>query len=202
MGALLVELLVALVIATLAGLMIFRIIETTFKSRDDVLDQNTLYTMSRTSLDALAEHLRNAQANPGDFYSVFPTAGGTTIGASDLTIYISSSGDTMRYWLDVNVNPNALKQTQTIAGTATTTTIISGVTALTFTYYTPAGGLYTPSAGSWATTANPNVATSGAGGERMGVGAVAISCTAAFDGYTRPMSSFVRLRNSPRKSAL
>jgi type II secretory pathway pseudopilin PulG len=201
-GALIIELLVALIIGTIAAMMVISAIQMTFKSRDDILDQNTLYSMARTALDIPAERMRNAQANPGDFFSVFPTDNGTTVGASDLTIYTNSAGDTMRYWLDTNANPNALKQTATVGGTATTTTILSGVTALTFTYYVPGAGFYTPSVGNWATTADPNVATSGAGGERRTVGAVGISCAVSFDGYTRPMSTFIRLRNSPRKTEL
>jgi len=201
-GAFLIELLIALVIVSIAGMMVIQLIQTTSKSRDDILDQNTLYAMARTALDIPVERIRNAQANPGDLYSVFPTAAGTTIGASDLTIYTSSGGDTMRYWLDSNTTPAKLKQTATVGGNSKTTVILSGVTAVTFTYYVPAAGMFSPAAGNWSTTADQYAPTSGSGGERRLVGAVGISCTATFAGYTRPMSSFVRLRNSPRKTAL
>ncbi|HLV78834.1 MAG TPA: hypothetical protein VKT32_01095, partial [Chthonomonadaceae bacterium] len=79
----------------------------------------------------------------------------------------------------------------------TTTTLLSGVTALQFTYYTDSGAGYSAPSSSWATTTNPNAPTSS---EMPNVGAILISATVNINGYSRQMTSFVRLRNNPYKT--
>lgn len=188
-GSLVIELLVAGIMSCLIGAALIMQLETTYNSRSTISGQNITYAGARAVLDTLADRLRNAQQLGSGSYPVMLSAA-----ASDITIYTNSTGDTARYWRDTTASPAALKWKNTVSGVSTTTTVLSGVTALTFTYYVSSGGSYNNGSGSWQTTASPNAPTVA---EIPNVGAIDIAATVNINGYSRTIDTFVRLRNSP-----
>ena len=189
-GALLIELMFSGLMAVVIGCALVMMFQTTYTNRTDINGLNTTYAGVRQVIDTLADHLRNAQSyNNAGTYNVM-SAGS----ASSVTIYTDTTGNNMaRYYL----SNSALMEDVTSSGTTTTTTLLSGVTALTFTYYEVSGLNYSAPSASWSTTANANAPTSS---EMPNVGAILISATVNINGYTRQMTSFVRLRNNPYKS--
>lgn len=191
-GALLIELLVAGILSLLVGAGLVMSLQTTYSSRNTIGSQTLTYAGTRQVIDTLADKLRNAQSYASTSHSVLSAAT-----ASDITIYSDTTGNTTRYWLDTSVSPAALKTTVTTGGLATTTTLLSGVSSLQFTYYKNTAASYASPTGYWVTTTNPNAPTDG---EKPNVGAVYITATVNINGYSRSIASFLRLRNSPYKS--
>lgn len=192
-GILVIELLIAGFLALLVGSATLMLVQSTYNSRSVLSGQNLTYAGSRQVMDTLADKLRNAQQyQVGGSYRVLSAASG-----SDITICSDTSGGTTRFWQDTTVSPAALKMTVTSGGTATTSTLLSGVTSLQFTYYMSSGANYATPSGNWTTTANPNAPTDG---EKPAVGAIYVTATVGIGGYSRSIASFVRLRNSPYKS--
>ncbi|HEV2473095.1 MAG TPA: hypothetical protein VGS41_10540, partial [Chthonomonadales bacterium] len=64
-------------------------------------------------------------------------------------------------------------------------------------YYVPPSGYYIASIANWNTTASPTAPTSS---ELPTIGAIQIFATTGSSGYSRTITTFVRLRNSPYKS--
>ncbi len=194
-GATLMETLVAGLIALIVGGGMAALVQTTLTSRGAIAGQNNAYAGARKAMDTLLDNLRSAQpmliqSNPA-LYSALAAAG-----ASSVTCYTSSTGDTLRLWLDTTTNPAALKETRTVNGSATTTTVLTGVQSLQLTYYVVAGSAYTAASASWTTTASPSAPTSV---ERPNIGAISVAITVNINGYSRTLTSFVRLRGSPYK---
>lgn len=185
-GALLIELMVSGLMAAVIGCALVLMFQTTYTNQADVNGLNTSYASVRQVMDTLADHLRNAQSYNSNVMSAAT--------ASSITIYTDTTGNnTARYYL----SSSALKEDVTSSGTTTTTTLLSGVTALQFTYYTDSGVGYAAPSSNWATTANSNAPTTS---EMPNVGAILISVTVSINGYSRQMTSFVRLRNNPYKT--
>jgi len=189
-GALLIELMFSGLMAVVIGCALVMMFSMTYTNRTDVNGQNTTYAGVRQVMDTLVDHLRNAQSyNNSGTYNVMSAAT-----ASSITIYTDTTGNnTARYYL----SNSALMEDVTSSGTTTTSTLLSGVSALTFTYYTDSGAGYAAPSSSWATTANPNAPTSS---EMPNVGAIQISTTVNINGYSRQLTSFIRLRNNPYKT--
>jgi hypothetical protein len=190
-GFTLLELLTASVVAILVGLGLLALITATYNSHRSVVNQNYVNAVGRTPVDTLADHLRNAwmpcSGSPcvrTSSSSVFAAAS-----ASSVTYYIDDAGSTVRYYRDGSVSPPTLVR---VDGSGSSV-VMSGLTSLQFTYYTPAYGY---SSSTWLTTGNPNAPTPA---ELPSIGAVQITAVVTSNGLTRPITSFVRLRNSPYK---
>ena len=186
-GAALIEMLIAGLISLLMGAAILSFTLADYTGRNVVQGQNNANASARHALDMLCDSLRNAQPVQIQSSPVV-NAALQTASATSVTVYNTTIGGTARYWLDTTTTPPALKKT---SGSATTV-LLSGVTALTLTYYT--SGQYTAGSAAWQTTTVPNSPTSA---ELPKIGAVGVSVTISINGYYRQMSSFVRLRNSP-----
>jgi Tfp pilus assembly protein PilW len=183
-GTVLIEMLVSSLVALLIGAAVLACVQVTAQTNATILGQNNTDSVARRPLDILADNLRNAQ--------VYGTTGASCIQAattSSLSCYTDSAGSYVRFWQDSTTTPATFKKTSG----ATTTILITGVTSLIFTYYTSTG-LYSPASSSWATTVDPNNPTAT---ELTKVAAIGIKATVTVNGYTRTLSSVVRLRNSP-----
>ena len=189
-GSLLIELLVGSIIALFIGAAIAIEIQTSYDSQAVITGENMTYAGARQVIDTLANRLRNAQQyQSGSTYQVLSAAT-----ASDITLYSDAAGDTVRYWLDTTVTPNALRMTTTTGGTATTTTLIPNVSSLTFTYYKSSASTYNGASSNFVTTTNANAPTSA---EMPQLSAIDIAATMNINGYTFTLDTLVRLRNSP-----
>lgn len=195
-GTTLMETLIASLLSVVVGGTLVVLVQSTLISRTAIAGENTAYAGARKCMDAILDNVRSAQpyqiqASPA-VYSAIKAAS-----ASSITCYTSNTGDTVKFWLDTTTSPATLKQTRFTSigsGASTTTPILTGVQSLQFTYYTVSGGAYTSAASSWTKTANPNAPTDG---ERPIIGAVGVTITVTINGFTRQLSSFVRMRNSP-----
>lgn len=187
-GMILIELLMASLAALVLGTALLAMIQADVMGVSTVQGQSIADAQARQPLDILADNIRAAYPYGSTTPSCLEAASSNSI-----YCYTDASGDYVRYWLDTTVSPAALKKT---VGT-TTTVLISGVQSLQFTYYV-SGGAYTPVSGSWVTTASPNAPTSG---ELPNIAAVKITATVTLNGYTRQLSTTVRLRNSPASAS-
>ncbi|MCW3095378.1 MAG: hypothetical protein JWL77_996 [Chthonomonadaceae bacterium] len=197
-GSFLLEMLIAAGLALLISAAMIALLNVSFSATNTDQGQNTADAGARVILDTLADNVRNAQAfkvqtNP-DTYAVLSAAA-----VDNITVYTDSTGNTVRYWLDTTSTPYSLKKTQTSSGIATTTTILSQAQSVKITYYMTTNSAYNLAASSFVTTANPNAPTSA---EMPAVVALQITVQATVNGYTRQLSSFIRLRNSPYKSSV
>jgi type II secretory pathway component PulJ len=192
-GATLIEALVACLITGIIGSALVVLVQSTLASRFSLAGQNATYATVQKSLNILMDNLRTAQTiqiqtSPA-LYAALSAAS-----SSSVTCYTDSAGDTLRLWLDTSTSPATLKETRTVSGVATTTQVLLGVQSLQFTYYVVAGSAYTAPSASWTTTASSHAPTSA---ELPTIGAINIAVTVTLNGYTRQLSGFVRLRNSP-----
>jgi hypothetical protein len=180
------EVLVATVAALVVGTAMLAMIQANITSFFLTQGQNVADATARQPLDILADEVRGAQPYSG---SALQAAASNSI-----TLYTSTAGAYTQFWLDTTVNPPALKST---TSTGTTTVLVSGVQSLQFTYYIPTSSgsaAYTPPTSGWATTASPHAPVTA---ELSEIGAVQIVATLSLNGYSRQLTTFVRLRNSP-----
>ena len=180
----LVEVLVSSLVALFVGAGLVQLVQVDGVSTSLALGQNNADSQTRLPLDVLVDNIRRAYPYKSATPSCVEAAGATTI-----AVYTDSAGNYVTYSLDTSTSPATLKRTK--AGVSTV--IVTGVTSLQFTYYTSAG-LYTTTGNSWVTTVNPNSPTAT---ELPTIASVGISLTMTINGYSRTLSSFVRLRNSP-----
>lgn len=186
-GASLFELIAAMFMMLLISGALFTIFRTTYFSHDAVVGQSDADTASRTPIDILADHLRNAQAAKAAGYAAIVSGG-----ATEVTYYASdNTSDTVRYWLD----GTDLKRTTG----GTTTVVMSDVSALNFTYYKASSTPVSYYNSSVSQTDNP---TSPSATELPNLAMIRITATVNIDGYSRELLGWVRLRNSPRKNRL
>ena len=190
-GVALVGLITSLIAAMILGAVLISVGISNWTWWSVVAGTNTAGLNVRQTLDTISDKMRYAAQNPNDQFSVLTAASGDSV-----TFYSKSTGDTIRYWRDSSTDPPTLKSTATVGGTATTTTILTGLTSLQFTYYV-SGNVYNAPAGSWVTTASPHAATTD---ELRYVGAIFVEVTYAIDTRSRYMSTLIRLRNSPHKT--
>lgn len=187
-GTTLIELVTATMCSVVVGAGLVMFARASYQAQDFTQGQTVTDSEVRHALDVMADSIRNAQAylvqSSPAVYSAISSAG-----ASSITIYTDSAGDTAEYWLDTSSSPYVLRKT---VGTASTV-IETGVSSLTLTYYV-SGGSYNASSSSWVTTSNPHVPTAT---ELPNVAAISANCTVSINGYTRQFSTLVRLRNSP-----
>ncbi len=186
-----IETLVALLLGLLTGCAILAMLQLTMSSRSATMSVANTDEMARAQLDRLADKLRNAQSViNGTSNAVLAAAG-----SSDVTAYISTTGDTLRLWLDTTVTPYVLKQTQVVGGVSTTTAVLSGVTVVTYAYYVQATSTYNAPLLSWLTSLVPGAPTQS---EIPTLGACKIQLSyIGTGGASKNLSTFVRFRNSP-----
>jgi hypothetical protein len=189
-GALMIEIIVALGMSLLTGAAMLSLMQLTMTSRTATMNPANADLEARVQLDLISDTIRKSQCNISGSNWVCLTAGA----ASDITCYSDTTGDTLRLWLNTSSSPYVLQQTQTTSGIGVTSNILSGVTALQFTYYIQSSSSYNASLLNWQTTANPNAPTAA---EMPKLGAIKISITYAVNGSSRQLTTFVRLRNSP-----
>jgi len=193
-GATLMELVVSSLLMIILGIALATLLSTSYNSKDIVVGQNNAYAQARNVVDTLADHIRNAQRYTTNNQVMSAAA------AADITIYSDNTGgNTVEYKLDTTTSPKSLKMITVSGGTTTTTTLLSGMQSLQFTYYIGSGTAFYNPSGSWITTTSPNAPTAA---ELPNVGAILITANVSVGGYNREISSFVRLRNSPYKTAL
>jgi type II secretory pathway component PulJ len=189
-GSLLLEMCIAVGLMALVGAGLASLLRNTYRMSEFTLNQNSSSAEARTQMDMLADQLRNAQSyTSGTVKKVFASASN-----SDMTIYLNSTGDTARYWLDTSVSPAAFKQSKTVSGVTTTTTLLTGMSSLQFTYYQQASSSYTAASSGWTTTLDSHNPTSL---ELPKIGTVVVSITVTQSGCSNQFNSRIRLRNSP-----
>jgi len=186
----LIETLCALLMGLFTGAALLAVIQITLTVRTTNMGPASSDTETRRQVDEVCDQLRNAQSNTvGSTQQAISAATATSV-----TFYSDTSGDTTQLWLNTSVNPAALEQTTTVSGVQTTTVLLSGVTALQFTYYEQPSTLYTAPSSSWTTTVNPNAPVAA---ELPNIGAIDVHLTVSYDSYSTQLYSVVRLRNSP-----
>lgn len=199
----LVELLVSVLILGVLGSVLYSVFGMTFRMHDVVIGQNNAFTDTRKGIDLMADHIRNAQRLETTPYNA--VVSGTI---DDLTYYWydgvtkDSNGTITGYVVGgSNVNtPHTLRVRKNgsvieMIDGGTTTTLASNIASLTLTYYKMSTG-YT---GAWSTTTDPNAPTNA---ELPRIAGIEIKVGVARDGYTTEYKTMVRLRNSPRKTAI
>ena len=197
-GGTLVELMVAGMMMLLVGVGLLALMQGTYSSRDDIRGENTAFAEARQALDNLADNIRNGQ----------PYVNGTvsqTIGAAgptSVTVYnVNPSSGTAdgTYYTAYSLNGSNLQKTVTTVNTpGTAVTLVPNVQSLVLNYYISDGSRNTRDYTQWNPSVTPNPTTSPASTYFPKIGAVSITVTITAGGYTRKMSSFVKLRNSPR----
>lgn len=175
---------------------------------DDSANTNAGNAYARLAVDTFADKLRNA--------TQYATASNAVIAdgqSNSITFYRNSAGDTTTIWLDTSTTPGKLKKTDAastggvgivvlnlINGIgSSTTTLLPSVSSLTFTYYMPPAGNYTADRALWTTTALPNSPTLL---ELPQIGGVLVTVQTNTNGAQRALTTFVRLRGSPKKTTL
>ena len=185
-GLSLIELVISLVITLMISGALLRVFVDSITNQVFVESQNDAEAQARQPLDALIDHLRNAQASgPADLAVI---QSGT---ATAVTYYTSNIGtETVQYFLD----DTDLKRTEG----GVTNLVMRDVEELEFTYFksnlSPAR-YYT----STVPTDDPNAP---AAEELILLAQINVRIVADIDGYTRELEGFVRLRNSPFKDRL
>jgi hypothetical protein len=186
----LIETLCALLMGLLTGAALLSVIQITLSVRTTTMGPSESDTETRRQTDLMCDHIRNAQSNTvGSVQQAITAASATSV-----TFYSDTSGNTNQFWLNTSVSPAALEQTSIVSGVTTTTVLLSGVTALQFTYYEQPTTQYTAASSTWTTTANPNAPVAS---ELPNIGAITLHLTVSYDNYSRQLYSVVRLRNSP-----
>jgi type II secretory pathway pseudopilin PulG len=163
-GMTLIEVLIVGLMTVLIGCGLWTLLRSSYDSQQNLLDQNTAGASVRVNVDTIVDGLRQA----------------TSISAatiSDLTYgYSDSAGNshTIRYWTN---NGNLLR---TIDGAPNGGTVVgTGVTLLTFTYYTW-------NVNSWVSTVSPSTPSL--------IGAVDVTIQTNVNGATRLASGSVQIR--------
>ncbi|HLJ54552.1 MAG TPA: hypothetical protein VKT77_05885 [Chthonomonadaceae bacterium] len=186
-GRTLVEMLMATLISLFLGTALLMLIQSTMTARTSVTDGNAATRDVRQCMNTIGNNIRNAQMYSTN--GVFSTAS-----TSSVTCYTNTTGTTTaRYWLDSTVTPKAFKQT--VGGV--TTTLLTDVTSVSFTYYVDPSSTNFTSPSTWSTTADSHNPTAA---EIPTIGAVGITVTVTNGTVTRSLTSLVRLRNSPTRT--
>ena len=181
-GAIMVDMLMGLLVSFLVGAVIMSAMQSSVTARDVVNEQNESQTNARQPLDIMADHLRNAQ--------LASTAPEQVIGAgsaTSVTYYVDSARTAVTY----SLSGTTLQRVDN----ATTTTVLTGVSSLRFTYYKIA----TYNAAGFVACTSPSAPSAL---ELARLAAIQIDATVTQDGYTSSYSTIVRLRNSPKKTRL
>lgn len=184
-GRTLLEAIIAALLSLFVGTALLMLVQSTITARSTVLDENAAMRDTRRTLDTLENNLRNAQMNGGQAFSA--------ASSNSVTCYTAMTGAaTARYWLDTTVTPNAFKQT--VGGV--TTTLLTDVQSIQFTYYVGSSANFTGTSAQWSTTTNANAPTNA---ELPNIGAIGITASVTNGGVSRTLTTLVRLRNSPSK---
>lgn len=190
-GVMLLDLVIGSGISLMVMAALMALMSVTYNTLNLVQGMGQTDNQGREAIDTIADNLRNAQSSSEDedgenVQAVFKAAS-----QSSVTCFTDDDGDeTATYWLDTTASPPSLKLTKE---DDETTIVVNDITSLTFTYYV-SGGNYTAGSGSWVTTADPHNPTNA---ELANIGAVKIQLTASVNGYSRTLTTTVRLNNSP-----
>ena len=194
-GMTLVELLIASLLGLLVASALLVMVQTTYTAQDTLFGQNVTYARIRQAVDRLADNIRTSQLYPT---GVAAGKALTNASISSLTCYTDSSGtNKIQLFLDTSSSPYSLSKTLISSTDSTTYDVVNNVQDLQFTYYVQSNSTFASSTSAWPTTANPNQPTNA---ELPNVGAVKISVTVNVDGFSRTLTTLVRMRNSPYKT--
>ncbi len=194
-GMTLVELLVASMLGLLVASALLIMVQTTYTAQDTLFGQNVTYARIRQAVDRLADNIRTSQLYPP---GVSTGTALTSASISSLTCYTDTTGNNkIRLFLDTGSSPSSLSKTLISSTNSTTYNVVNNVQDLQFTYYVQSNSTFASSTSAWPTTTNPNQPTTA---ELPNVGAVKISVTVTVDGFSRTLTTMVRLRNSPYKT--
>jgi hypothetical protein len=183
-GYSIIELLVGILCVTILSAALINAFSIGFKMHDTVIGQNLAYVEDRVAVDVMADHIRNAQTYVDGSNGTIAIASGAS--ATSITYYSDAAGTTVRYRLS---GTNLVRTTG-----GTDKTVATNISSLELTYYKSSS--YN---GAWSTTTN---AQAPADSELRLLAGVEINVSVAKDGYTNQYRSLVRLRNSPKKTAL
>ncbi len=194
-GMTLVELLVASMLGLLVASALLVMVQTTYTAQDTLFGQNVTYARIRQAVDRLADNIRTSQLNPpGNAAGIALTSASI----SSLTCYTDTSGtNKIQLFLDTSASPSSLSKTLISSTDSTTYDVVNNVQDLQFTYYVQSNSTFASSTSAWPTTTNPNQPTTA---ELPNIGAVKISVTVNVDGFSRTLTTMVRMRNSPYKT--
>jgi len=186
-AATLLEMLLITLIGALIAAMIFQQMTTLLAGQSMDMDTNLASTQTRQSLDAVADHLRNADAcsvsASGTVDSVLDL---TNTNATSVTYYGDTTCTKVRYFL----TSGTLSRTDNNV----TTIIVRNVTSLTFKYYKAA--TYNAA---WSLTTDPSAPTAT---ELPSVCGILMDITTSSNGVSNRIQTTVRLRNAPKKTNL
>lgn len=175
------------VIGALIAAMIFQQMSTLLAGQNMDMDNNLASSQTRQSLDAVADHLRNADActvsASGTVDSVLDL---TNTNATSVTYYGNGTCTKVRYFL----TNGTLSRTDNNV----TTIIVRNVTALTFKYYKA-----TTYNAAWTLTTSPSAPTAA---ELPFVCGIQMDITTNSNNVTNRIQTTVRLRNAPKKTNL
>lgn len=181
-GAMMFELVISLVLSLVLSAAIVHILTTGYARHTNVTATNAAIQAAAAPIDAVADHIRSAQLYASDGHAAIANAQD-----DEITYYATDGGATVRYFR----NGSDLQRTD---GSGTTT-VLTHLDSLSFSY------LLLPKY-NYHTYTQPADGTSLTDAERRAIAIVYIRCTATVDGVPRDFSTFVRLRNSPRKTGL
>ena len=185
-GRTLLEALIAALLSLFIGSALLVLMQSTMTARGTILDENASMRDMRSTLDTLADNLRNAQVSGTGVLSA--------AASNSITCYTNTAGTTTsRYWLDTSTTPYAFKQTVT----GVTAVLLTDVQSVQFTYYTDTSANYTSPSAQWGTSTNANAPTAA---EIPNIGAIGITVSVTNGGVSRTLTTVVRLRNSPAKT--
>jgi hypothetical protein len=200
-GMIMLEVLIAAMGSLMVGSALLALIKCTYTAQTVTVGENMTYSGAREGINIIADHLRTSQpfliqASPALYSVISADAGASATSGTSVTCYIlspgtqTSTGDTERYYL---AGGNLMRQ-QTLAGVLqTATTVLPNVTGLTFVYYTDPGATYTTLA-AWPTVTLSSPATVA---QLTSLAAIQVTVTMGVNGFSRQISSLIRLRNSP-----
>jgi len=152
---------------------------------------------NRSAVDTMADHVRNATV---------ATASSSVLSAatsSSFTYYTSAAGATVQYALATDPNNSTLKNLVRTPSSGSATTVAYGITSLSITYYlaaaSTAGSTFAYETGPLSTMTTTTAPTTA---QLPSVAAMTIVASSTMKGVPTTMTTTVRLRNSPVKTAM
>ncbi len=159
-GFTLIEMIISGFVSVMLGAALWTLMRSSYDTQYTVLNENLVNTTTRQAIDTFADNLRGS-------------AGITLCDGSSLT-YTNNSGQNVRYWLS---GTNLLKTVNALP--AGGTTVVSNVSAMTFSYWTWNGT-------AWVASSTP--------GTPSAVSAVDFAVTLSLNGASRKISGSAKIR--------
>ena len=162
----LIEILIAMMCATVLASALYGLVQGSYNSQWELMNQNNSNLGSRQVVDYLADHLRGATAITG--------------GSSTDVTFTDASNNTIHYYL--YSSDNTLRVSKNGQGNGSSGTVLAyNVQSLNFTYW-----YWVTSTGLWSNVGLPADLTT--------IGAMDITATVSVNGYQRQLLSSVKLR--------